>query len=55
MADGSRQTIRLRWVTTPDDRQNVLLNRLGPTLPQQLRRINGVAHNVVTAFAPNRP
>ena len=43
MADGSRQTIRLRCVTTPDDAQKVLLNRLGLTLPQRLRRIDEVA------------
>ena len=43
MADGSRQTIRLRCVTTPDEAQKVLLNRLGLTLPQRLRRIDEVA------------
>jgi hypothetical protein len=32
--------IRLRCVTTPDAAQNVLLNRLGLTLPQRLRRID---------------
>ncbi len=34
--------IRLRCVTTPDEAQKVLLNRLGLTLPQRLRRINEV-------------
>lgn len=43
MADGSGRTIRLRCVTTPDDAQKVLLNRLGLTLPQRLRRIDEVA------------
>ncbi len=40
MADGSRRTIHLRCVTTPDDAHKVLLNRLGLTLPQRLRRID---------------
>ena len=35
-----RKTIRLRCVTTPDAAQKVLLNRLGLTLPQRLRRID---------------
>jgi len=43
MADGSRRTIHLRCVTTPDEAQKVLLNRLGLTLPQRLRRIGEVA------------
>jgi transposase len=43
MADGSRQTIHLRCVTTPDEAQKVLLNRLGLTLPQRLRRMDEVA------------
>lgn len=43
MADGSRRTIYLRCVTTPDEAQKVLLNRLGLTLPQRLRRIGEVA------------
>ena len=34
--------IRLRCVTTPDPAQKVLLNRLGLTLPQRLRRIDEV-------------
>jgi transposase len=34
--------IRLRCVTTPDAAQNVLLNRLGLTLPQRLRRLDEV-------------
>jgi transposase len=34
--------IRLRCVTTPDAAQKVLLNRLGLTLPQRLRRIDEV-------------
>ncbi len=40
---GARRTIHLRCVTTPDDAQKVLLNRLGLTLPQRLRRIDEVA------------
>ena len=43
MADGSRRTIHLRCVTTPDEAQKVLLNRLGLTLPRRLRRIDEVA------------
>jgi hypothetical protein len=43
VANGSQRTIRLRCVTTPDEAQKVLLNRLGLTLPQRLRRIDGVA------------
>ncbi|HSV99725.1 MAG TPA: hypothetical protein VLI39_06105 [Sedimentisphaerales bacterium] len=31
--------IRLRCVTTPDEAQKVLLNRLGVDLPERLRRI----------------
>jgi transposase len=38
----TRKTIRLRCVTTPDAAQKVLLNRLGLTLPQRLRRIDEV-------------
>lgn len=36
------KTIRLRCVTTPDEAQKALLNRLGLTLPQRLRRIDEV-------------
>ena len=36
-------TVRLRCVTEPDEAQNVLLNRLGLTLPRRLRRIDEVA------------
>lgn len=43
MADGSARTIRLRCVTSPDEAQKVLLNRLGLTLPQRLRRLDEVA------------
>ncbi len=42
MADGSKRTIRLRYVTTADDAQKVLLNRLGLNLPQRLRRIDEI-------------
>ena len=42
MADGSQRTIHLRCVTTPDEAQQVLLNRLGLTLAQRLRRIDEV-------------
>ena len=38
-----RKTVRLRCVTTPDEAQKVLLNRLGLTLPQRLRRIDEIA------------
>jgi len=38
----TRKTIRLRCVTTPDAAPKVLLNRLGLTLPQRLRRIDEV-------------
>ena len=38
----TRKTIRLRCVTTPDAATKVLLNRLGLTLPQRLRRIDEV-------------
>lgn len=42
-SDGrTNKTIRLRCVTTPDEAQKVLLNRLGLTLPQRLRRIDEV-------------
>ena len=43
MADGRRRTIHLRCVTTPDEAQKVLLNRLGLALPQRLRRIDEIA------------
>ena len=42
MSDGSHRTIQLRCVTTPDEAQKVLLNRLGLNLPQRLRRINEI-------------
>jgi len=38
-----KKTVRLRCVTTPDDAQKVLLNRLGLTLPKRLRRIDEIA------------
>ena len=41
-ADGRQRTIHLRCVTSPDEAQKVLLNRLGLTLPQRLRRIDEV-------------
>jgi transposase len=42
-ADGRPgKTIRVRCVTTPDPAQKVLLNRLGLTLPQQLRYMEEV-------------
>jgi hypothetical protein len=37
------KTLRLRCVTTPDEEQEVLLSRLGLTLPQRLRRVGEVA------------
>jgi hypothetical protein len=42
-SSGPERPIRLRCVTTPDKAQKVLLNRLGLTLPQRLRRIDEVA------------
>jgi hypothetical protein len=42
MGDGTDRTIRLRCVTTPDEAQKVLLNRLGLTVPHRLRRIDEV-------------
>jgi len=42
-SDGrTAKTVRLRCVTTPDQAQKVLLNRLGLNLPQRLRRIDEV-------------
>ncbi|MHC4605232.1 MAG: IS1634 family transposase [Planctomycetota bacterium] len=38
-----KKSVRLRCVTTPDEARKVLLNRLGLTLPQRLRRINEIA------------
>ena len=38
----THKTVRLRCVTSPDEAQKVLLNRLGLTLPQRLRRIDEV-------------
>jgi transposase len=42
------RNIRLRCVTAPDDAQRVLLNRLGLTLPQRLRRIDELETRVPT-------
>ena len=42
VAHGLERTIHLRCVTTPDEAQKVLLNRLGLTLPQRLRTVNEV-------------
>ena len=39
----SGKTVRLRCVTSPDEAQKVLLNRLGLTVPLRLRRIDEVA------------
>jgi len=39
----TKKTVRLRCVTTPDEALKVLLNRLGLTLPQRLRRIDEIA------------
>ena len=41
-ANGIHRTIHLRCVTTPDEAQKVLLNRLGLRLPQRLRRVDEV-------------
>jgi len=38
----TNKTVRLRCVTSPDDAQKVLLNRLGLRLPQRLRRIDKI-------------
>lgn len=40
---GTERTVHLRYVTTPDEAQKVLLNRLGLTLLLRLRRIDEVA------------
>jgi len=40
--DQGNKMIRLRCVTTPDEAQKLLLNRLGLRLPQRLRRIDEV-------------
>jgi transposase len=37
-----KKTVRLRCVTTPDEAQKILLNRLGLNLPQRLRRIDEI-------------
>jgi hypothetical protein len=42
LADGRQRTIHLRCVTTPDEAQKVLLDRLGLTLPQRLRTVSEV-------------
>ena len=42
-ADGRENHIRLRCVTPPDKAQKVLLHRLGLTLPQRLRTVDGAA------------
>jgi len=42
-ADGSERIVHPRCVATPDEAQRVLLNRLGPTLPLRLHRIDEVA------------
>ena len=56
MANGQPgKTLRLRCVTSPDEGQEVLLSRLGLTLPQRLRRVDDVAQNVVTTSAPKWP
>ena len=34
--------VRLRCVTTPDEAQKVLLQRLGLTVPQRLRRLEKI-------------
>jgi hypothetical protein len=40
--EGRLKMVRLRCVTAPDGAQKVLLNRLGLTLPQRLRRIDEI-------------
>ena len=37
LADGSKRELRLRCVVRPDREQQLLLQRLGLTLPQRLR------------------
>jgi len=41
--DERERTIILRCITTPDEAQKVLLNRLGLKLPRRLRRIDKIA------------
>ena len=40
--DGREHPLRVRRVTTPDKAQEVLLHRLGLTLPQRLRTVDEV-------------
>ena len=40
------KTLRLRCVTNPDEHQQVLLNRLGLTLPKRLRCVEELAADV---------
>ena len=42
-SDGRRRRIRLRCVTSPDEAQKIILNRLGLRLPLRLRRIDEIA------------
>lgn len=43
MADGTRRAVHSHRVTTANEAQKVLLNRLGLTLPQRLGRIDEVS------------
>jgi len=47
---GIEQTLRIRCVTTPDEAQRVLLNRLGLKIPQRLRYLEDVNQTVEKSF-----
>lgn len=47
---GIEHTLRIRCVTTPEEAQRVLLNRLGLRLPQRLRYLEDVNQTVEKSF-----
>lgn len=55
IADGSRRTIPLHWLTAPDGAQKILLNRLGLMSPQRLRRSERVARKQSRFLPQNGP
>ena len=48
LADGSAREIKLRCVVRPDREQELLLQRLGLTLPERLRPPTGTPNVVAT-------
>ncbi len=48
LADGSKRELRLRCVVRPDPEQDLLLQRLGLTLPERLRPSSGTPNVVPT-------